>query len=197
MDFAPEPSTASYERYVSESDTDGEGDASGGGLHRSSASSTLPYVTNGGKEKGISSTGGVEVGASGVDRRGGSMFTRLAASWRGSSTKKKRGSGETRGGNGHHSYGGGPSGHKEDGGGGGTLWKDIREGSPREGREGLSSGDRCVDVFDRYVLLPFAAMFLCWYVVASCLFVLRRCLRYHSQTSLVAHAVCSFGRWSH
>lgn len=150
----PEPSTANYERYVSESDTDGEGDASGG-LHRS-----MPGATKGSMEKDLSFAEGEKWGGSEAVRHEGSLFTRLAASWRGSTKKKLTGKTESRGGNRRHSNGSGrfgSSGQTD----GGTLWKDIREGSPRGGGEGLSSGDRCDVCFHRHVVATASFAVLC------------------------------------
>lgn len=142
MDFALEPSTAGYERYVSESEsTDGEGDASAKHpkphQHQLPSAPTLPHAggagaTNADAEFCTEATNGNHLGYEAP-----SIFSRLAASW-----KTKKSGNSTRGGTrsssgGHH--GNGRRG-RHTARGGGTLWKDIREGSPRGDEDGDGRG---------------------------------------------------------
>lgn len=158
MDFAPDTSTAGYERYISESEsTDGEGDVSGGQQRRKSRVSgpgapEHPLAKDHHHRRQAPSSG-YQHGTASSFSSSSSIFSRLAASWKkgsDSAARAKEASGNGTTGYNHgnnHDVGlsaatASGAGALEGGGGGGAVWTDIREGSPRAGDGGDDGSGR-------------------------------------------------------
>lgn len=92
MDFVPEPSTASYERYVSESDTDGEGGPSLGQRRRPTPGPVYPaappsfHNTGAGAGSLLGAKGDASVSERNSSGEVSSILSRLAASWKNTTT---------------------------------------------------------------------------------------------------------------
>lgn len=153
MDFVPEPSTASYERYVSESDTDGEGGSSLGQRRRPTSGPVYPaappafHSTGVGEGSLLGTKGDASVSGHNSSGQASSILSRLAASWKNTTTAVSSA--------GHR--GGGPSIeelhryqlHREGGeitGAVGALRKDDREGCPSSMAKGPAATVTALDV---------------------------------------------------
>lgn len=92
MDFVPEPSTASYECYVSESDTEGEGASSLGQRRRPISGPVYPaappafHSTGAGSGSLLGKKGDASVSRRNSSGEASSILSRLAASWKTTTT---------------------------------------------------------------------------------------------------------------